>query len=189
MAANMATVTAAGSSGTIRSGRASGKEMCGKPFGMPPNLLPMVSTGTPKTATASVEITRATIEPGTRFVSFGNSRMMRSEPMASRTADQRTLPRLSTRRRMRNRNSLGTVPVSRPRKSLICVEAIKTAIPFVKPIVTGRGIYFTAEPKPVTAMSKRITPAMIVMINRPGTPCVATIPATITTKAPVGPPI
>jgi hypothetical protein len=49
---------------------------------MPPNLLPMLSTGTPKTATASVPIIRATIEPGTRFVSLGNIRMMKSELMA-----------------------------------------------------------------------------------------------------------
>jgi hypothetical protein len=31
------TVTAAGSGGTIRSGRTCGKETCGNPVGMPPN--------------------------------------------------------------------------------------------------------------------------------------------------------
>src|SRR5207247_2036849 len=59
----------------------------------------------------------------------------------------------------------------------------------VKPIVTGRGIYFTAVPKPVTAISMRITPASKVTISRPETPCVAMIAATITTNAQVEPPI
>ena len=34
-----------------------------------------------------------------------------------------------------------------------------------------------------------MTPAIIVHMNRPSTPCSATMPATTTTKAPVGPPI
>ena len=34
-----------------------------------------------------------------------------------------------------------------------------------------------------------ITPAIIVHMNRPATPWVATMPAMTTTKAPVGPPI
>ena len=38
-----------------------------------------------------------------------------------------------------------------PRKSLICVEAISSAMPLVKPRTTGRGMNFTAWPRPVTA--------------------------------------
>ena len=34
-----------------------------------------------------------------------------------------------------------------------------------------------------------MTPAIIVHMNRPSMPCSATMPATTTTKAPVGPPI
>ena len=37
-----------------------------------------------------------------------------------------------------------------PKKSLICVLAIRTAIPLVKPITMGRGMNFTAVPMPVT---------------------------------------
>ncbi len=50
---------------------------------------------------------------------------------------------------MRWTNSLGTVGVVRPRKSLICVEAMSRAMPFVNPMVTGRGMYLTAAPRPV----------------------------------------
>jgi hypothetical protein len=48
---------------------------------------------------------------------------------------------------------------------------------------------FTAVPKPVTAMSMRITPAIMVTISRPETPWAVMMPATMTTNAPVGPPI
>ena len=72
---------------------------------------------------------------------------------------------------------------------MICVEAISSAMPLVKPRTTGRGMNFTAWPSPVTARNSRITPAIIVTISRPERPCLAMMPATITTKAPVGPPI
>ncbi len=39
---------------------------------------------------------------------------------------------------MRGNNSLGTGGVVRPRKSLIWVEAMRIAMPLVKPMVTGR---------------------------------------------------
>ncbi len=44
-AAKSATVNAAGSSGRIRSARNGGTANAGKPFGMPPNFEPIVSTG------------------------------------------------------------------------------------------------------------------------------------------------
>ena len=63
------------------------------------------------------------------------------------------------------------------------------AMPLVKPITTGRGMNFTAVPRPVSASTIRITPAIIVTISSPERPCCAMMPATMTTKAPVGPPI
>ena len=39
----------------------------------------------------------------------------------------------------RGTNAAGTLSMRRPRKSLICVLAIRTAIPFVNPMTTGRG--------------------------------------------------
>jgi hypothetical protein len=72
--------------------------------------------------------------------------MIRSELTPISSAGHWMLPRPFASRRMRNRNSLGTASVSRPRKSLICVEAMRMAMPFVKPMVTGRGMYFTAVP-------------------------------------------
>ena len=62
-------------------------------------------------------------------------------------------------------------------------------MPLVKPSTTGRGMNFTAAPSPVAPMTNSSTPAIMVHMNRPSTPCLATIPATTTTNAPVGPPI
>ena len=90
---------------------------------------------------------------------------------------------------MRGMKALGTSPVFSPRKSLICVEAISSAMPLVKPMVTGRGMNLTAAPRPVSPMTMSIAPAIIVTSARPATPNFATMPATITTNAPVGPPI
>jgi len=90
--------------------------------------------------------------------------------------------------RIRAKNSLGGW-TCRPSASLICVVAMSRAMPFVKPTTTGRGMNFTAWPSPVTARNTRMTPAIIVTIIRPEGPCAAMMPATMTTKAPVGPPI
>ncbi len=66
---------------------------------------------------------------------------------------------------------------------------MRTAIPFVKPMTTGRGKYFTEVPMPVTPRNRSRTPAIIVTMYSPSRPYVATMPAMTTTKAPVGPPI
>jgi hypothetical protein len=47
----------------------------------------------------------------------------------------------------------------------------------------------TAVPKPVTPNINRRTPAIMVHMNNPSMPYLATIPNTTTTNAPVGPPI
>src|ERR1700681_1280107 len=90
---------------------------------------------------------------------------------------------------MRARNSPGTLSTLRPKKSLIWVLAMMTAMPFVNPTTTGRGMYFTAVPSPVTPKMTSSTPAISVHMNNPSRPYRATIPKTTTTNAPVGPPI
>src|SRR6266849_5222688 len=97
--------------------------------------------------------------------------------------------KLCTTVSMRERNSPGTLSIFNPKKSLSCVLAIMTAIPFVKPTTTGRGMNLTAVPKPVTPRISRRIPAIKVDINSPSTPYFAMMPKTTTTNAPVGPPI
>ena len=68
---------------------------------------------------------------------------------------------------MRGTNAAGTSSMRKPRKSLICVLAIRTAMPFVNPTTTGRGRYLTVVPMPVTPRITSITPAIIVHMKRP----------------------
>ena len=86
-------------------------------------------------------------------------------------------------------NSPGTAGVDRPKKSRICVLAMRTPMPLVKPMTTGRGMYLTAVPRPVMPSRIRMMPASSVHMNSPSRPWAATMPETTTTKAPVGPPI
>ena len=62
-------------------------------------------------------------------------------------------------------------------------------MPLVNPTMIGRGMNFTALPIPVRPSMTSIRPAMIVQISSESKPYFATMPATTTTKAPVGPPI
>jgi hypothetical protein len=63
------------------------------------------------------------------------------------------------------------------------------AIPAVKPIITGFGIYLTSEPALHNPSTMRISPAIKVAIIRLSNPYCVTIPSSIGTNAPVGPAI
>ena len=71
---------------------------------------------------------------------------------------------------MRPTKSPGSLSTFRPKKSLICVLAMITAMPLVKPTTTGRGINFTAEPRPVAPRTTSRMPASSVHMYRPSTP-------------------
>jgi hypothetical protein len=185
----MATVKADGSNGRIKSRRKAGISIVGKPCGIPPNVDPMVSTGSPKTATARVPPNSEAIEPGSFGRNLGTMRITPREAAARLKEVKSSVRRFAPMASIRAKNSLGFPLIFSPRKSLIWVEAISRAIPLVKPMTMGRGINLTAVPKPVKPRNSKITPAIIVTISKPESPCRAMIPATITTKAPVGPPI
>jgi hypothetical protein len=51
--------------------------------------------------------------------------------------------------------SLGRAGVVRPKKSLIWVDAMSSAMPLVKPMVTGLGMKRTAAPRPVATMTTK----------------------------------
>ena len=64
-----------------------------------------------------------------------------------------------------------------------------TAMPAVKPTITGSGMKRMTAPSRASPISTSITPAISVAISSPLTPNCATTPARITMKAPVGPAI
>ena len=63
----------------MSSGRNRGKEKGGSPVGMPPNRLPIVSTGIANTTTIRVAANSATIVPGMRRVILGHNKIMASD--------------------------------------------------------------------------------------------------------------
>ena len=77
---------------------------------------------------------------------------------------------------IRPRKSPGTLSTLSPKKSLICVLAIVMAMPFVNPTTTGRGMNFTAVPRPVAPSRTSSTPAISVHMYRPSRPYFVTIP-------------
>ncbi len=79
--------------------------------------------------------------------------------------------------------------MSSPKRSLTWLEKMISAIPLVNPMVTGKGMNLIAPPMRMNPNTTRITPAISVATRSPSTPYRWTMPATITTNAPVGPPI
>ena len=163
--------------------------MCGSPLGIPPKRDPTVSTGSFSSQAAIVAPSIAMIGPGMRAETVRQMIITATVHTASKVACHDQVGAATARAFMRSQNSPGTFCKLKPKRSLICVLAIKTAMPLVNPITTGRGMNLTADPMPVAPSTTSRTPAITVHMKRPSTPCTATIPATTTTNAPVGPPI
>ena len=109
MAASIATVSAEGNSGIMRSARNSGSAIRGRPVGMPPNLVPIVSTGTANDAAGKGRASsKATIEPGTFFVTRGQTSTTATVAAATTTAGMLIVAALCTSAIIRGKNSLGT---------------------------------------------------------------------------------
>ena len=154
-----------------------------------PNLEPIVSTGNRIAAAMAVPASSAMMLPGIRRDTHRQHRMIPMVASASSVEAPLAESAYDASIRARPRKSPGSSGVSRPNRSRIWVLAMRMAMPLVKPMTTGRGMYFTAVPSPVTPSKTRITPAMRVHMNNPSMPYAATMPDTTTTKAPVGPAI
>ena len=74
-----------------------------------------------------------------------------------------------------------------PAKSFTCRVAITTAMPAVKPVVTGCGTNWMSPPMRTAPSTSRRMPAMRVATISPPMPNSAEIGARSTTKAAVGP--
>lgn len=114
---------------------------------------------------------------------------MASDPAASRNVAQLIEPRCAASTAILGRKADGAFCTPKPKKSLICVLKISTAIPDVKPTVTGYGMYLIIVPRRAIPIKNKMTPAIIVQIARFSGPYFALIPYRITMNAPVGPPM
>jgi hypothetical protein len=162
IAPSSAIVIAGRKSVGISAGRNSGTLRCGSPEGMPPKRVPTVSIGACSNSAVAVPNTSTTIAPGTRGATR-RSRIITTSATAPKTvASIENVPAECASTPIRSAKSEGTVDTRRPKKSRIWVLAISTAIPFVNPMTTGRGRYFTAVPIPVSPRITSRTPAIIV---------------------------
>ena len=92
----------------------------------------------PNSDTRAVPKTTATIEPGTRGASrLGQNTIVNTEPSARAAVGHCKVPKFSPSAFIFSTTSAGTGSSFNPKKSLIWVLKIKTAMPHVKPIVTG----------------------------------------------------
>ncbi len=149
----------------------------------------MVSTGMPNRAVMNVPANSATIVPGTDDLRTRQAISTARLAIESAVAGHEMVWKLPASTLMRRANSPGIAARVSPKKSRICVLAMMIAMPLVKPTTTGRGMKLMALPMPVAPSTMSMTPAIIVHMKRPATPCAATMLETTTTKAPVGPPI
>jgi hypothetical protein len=170
IAPSMATVSAGDNSVRTSCGLKAGIRSSGRPAGTAPNREPIVSTGSPVAATASEPASSAMMLPGMRRETRRQPRMTAMVPSASSVAAPDAVPAAAARTRRRSRNSPGSGGACRPNRSRICVLAIRMAMPLVKPITTGRGMYFTAVPSPVRPSRISIAPAIRVHMNSPSRP-------------------
>jgi len=76
---------------------------------------------------------------------------------------------------------------SRPSRSSSWSTAITVAIPAVKPVVTGCGMYSISRPSRSRPIPTRMAPAIRPAVRSPDRPKRAWIGASTTTKAAVGP--
>ncbi len=76
-----------------------------------------------------------------------------------------------------------------PKKSFHCPTQMITAMPVVKPTITGSGMNLMTPPSRPRPIASRMAPAISVATCRPAMPYCAVMPASTAMKAPVGPEI
>ncbi len=119
----------------------SGSDGHGSVRGSSPKRLPMVSTGRLNNHAATAVATTATRRPGHAGRYFRSSRMIAIVAAATATAIGLIVSIAPASACSFGTNALGSRSASvRPSRSLIWLAAMMTAMPAVKPTVTGNGM-------------------------------------------------
>ena len=130
--------SAAGSTSTILASESAGRCGAGSDCGMPPKRVPIVSTGRPSsqpTTEASADGDQKPGQCGRQRRSGDDDRDREQRDRHRRGVDGRQAPR--QRLQLRDHGP-GSLPASvRPSRSLIWLAKMMTAMPAVKPTVTG----------------------------------------------------
>ncbi|OQC10236.1 MAG: hypothetical protein BWX79_01346 [Alphaproteobacteria bacterium ADurb.Bin100] len=189
MAPSKASVTVGISRNLADSQLKAGQANDGRPAGMPPKRLPMVSTLRFSSHTASVARTRATIDPGIGvsfpvnwmplpILGMKNCQMTMMASEASATANAAGLKVCSAEPSVDSmpKKSAGMLVTCRPRKSLTCDSAISTAMPLVNPITTAIGMKRISVPSLNRPIRNSSTPDIAVAMMRLASPKRSTMP-------------
>ena len=145
----------------------SGSAGHGRVLGRSPNREPMVSTGRSASATIADVTATAAISPGNFGATRRKTTISTMVPRPIRAEAAENVGRAAHSTSILLRNSAGTSATLSPKRSFSWLVAMITAMPIVKPFMTGSGtrrMRFPARKYP--AISK-IRPAMNVAMTRP----------------------
>jgi len=165
--ARNAIVKALGSSSAMRDIEISGITGAGKLVGMPPKREPIVSTGRPSIATPAAAATTAIRKAGSFGASLRIATMATSDSRATATVAGETVSRASQNACHFARKLPGTLSSDRPNRSRIWLEKMMTAMPAVKPVTTGSGMYLIQVPRRARPATTSIAEAMNVASTSP----------------------
>ena len=132
---------AAGSTSRIFAKLNTGKDGNGSAWGMPPKRVPMVATDKSNAAVMAAALATAISMPGQCGLMDLRPMMIAATPTESATAVGETDPSEAHNTGSFSSSGPGSALASvRPRSSLIWLAKMMTAMPAVKPTVTGKGM-------------------------------------------------
>lgn len=132
-------ISAEGSSSANLSSDKAGTAGQGNLSGRSPNCAWIVATGKCRTDTRTEVIATATINPGALGATRRNITISAMVPMPISAEGREKLARAAHNASILAMNSAGTVVICRPSKSFNWLAAMMTAMPMVKPLITGSG--------------------------------------------------
>ena len=150
--------------------------------GMPPNRLPIVSTGKSNATTARVPKTSAITLAGTLptigfpEVHRGHSMRISNEASATIIAQGLRLGRVSQMICICAKKFAGIRSIGRPIRSRTCWSAIRTAMPLVNPIMIETGTNRIRTPIRRAPIANKKPPAIMVAMSKLATPYRSTMP-------------
>jgi hypothetical protein len=179
--------SAAGSISRTLSAETAGQCGSGSVCGIPPKRLPTVATSRCNAQAAKL----ATATPIRYAGQCGRHRRAAAiDKAATPTACALTVGAALANAASFGTNGPGNVPLTvMPNRSASSPEKMITAMPAVKPTVTGYGMYLTKVPSRSRPTASMITPDISVASRSPLSPWRVKVAATSTMKAPAGPPI
>lgn len=163
--------SADGSTAAIPSADSTGRCGASSELGMPPNRVPMVSTGRPSSQAATAADATAISIAGQCGRQRRSAAMRPIVTAESAAAGMLKLGSASPRAASFGMSGPGSLASVRPSRSLSWLARMMTAMPAVNPTVTGKGMYLMNVPSRSSPMARMMAPLSMVASSRPSMPC------------------